>query len=424
MKKALVLSLGLLLALGFATLAQGELTGSWDTTITINPAGNVPSAGNGPYGTPPDFFSFDSTLEITYSVGGWSFTSTTGVDYTGWAWQDFAVAGSFGAFDVSGGMILSPLGDDLAYPEWIWLDTGFTFGAVAIDIDFDLYAQDIRLCLGGEATTGLVDISIELCFGDLPIHPIYGYPNDNFPVGAGQGYPYSPWFAAPAGNDNDVCDLNWSGVVITVDFPFCCADVSATLVMDCDGFDNVCFEVEGIVVSNIPWFTLDAELCFELETKTLTLSPNFDFGADVCFDVYFSADDSDVVAPLGGGLSLPQINIVGLGLECEIGGVSFSALSFWDDVLDKYKPGLLYYEPYWEAYRIATTEDACCGPFDFDITIFFDSTPDMSGFLFDVAAFEANFSYELGANFIFSMGLDYTAATGLTLWQIGFEILW
>jgi hypothetical protein len=409
MKRALVLSLGLLLAVGFATFAQGELTGSWDTTITIAPGETMIE----------NFFDFESNLEITYSVGGWSFTSTTGIDDTGWAWQDFAIAGAFGAFDVSGGMIVSPLGDDAAYPEWVWLDTGFTFGAVNIGIDFDLYASDIRLCLEASATTGLVDITGVLCFGDLYIHPYYGYPMDKT-----VGYPYYPYFVAPADKgDNDECDLDWSGVSITVDFPFCCADVSATLAMDCDGFDEICFEVDGIVVANIPWFTLGAELCFTLESKTLVLSPEFDFGADVCFDVYIHADDDDVTAPLA-VLTLPDIKIVGLGIECEIGGVSFSGLSWWDpdESLDDYdKPGLLYGEPYWEAYRIATTEDACCGPFDFDITMFFDVD---STFLFDIAAFEANFSYELGANFIFSMGLDYTALDGLTEWTIGFEITW
>jgi len=409
MKRALVLSLGLLLVFGFAAFAQGELTGSWNTTITINPAGEVPDTDLDPTN---DFFQFDSELEITYSVGGWSFTSTTGVDSTGWAWQDFAVAGSFGAFDVSGGMILSPLGDDLAYPEWIWMDTGFTFGAVDIGIDFDLYERDIRLCLEMAATTGLVDISAELCFGDLPMHPLYGYPGDS-----DVGYPYAPYGPVAFGTgDNDECDLDWSGASITVDFPFCCADVSATLALDCDGFDEACFSVDGIVVANIPWFTLRAELCFILETKTLTLSPEFDFGADVCFDVYIEADDSSVDAPTY--LYLPSIAIVGLGLECEIGGVSFSGVSYWGAAA--YAPAPLYGTSYWEAYTIATTEDACCGPFDFDVTIFFDQ----GDFLFDVAAFKANFSYELGANFIFSMGLDYTAASGLTLWEIGFEILW
>jgi len=420
MNKALVLSFGLILVFGFAAFAQGELTGSWDTTITINPLGHVPSTGVGPApGTPPDptagdFFSFDSTLEITYAVGGWSFTSTTGVDYTGWWWQDFAIAGSFGAFDVSGGMIVSPLGDDALFPEHIFVDTGFTFGAVEINLDFDLYGNDVRLGLGASATTGLVDITGIVYFGDLPFDK-YGNPLDS-----AAGYPYAyPWPGPGAYGDNNICDLDFAGAKITVDFPFCCADVSATLVLSCDGFESICFGVDGIVVANIPWFALDADLCFTLETKTLKLTPVFDFGADICFDVYIeSSAASYYYAPTP--LPIPSISVVGLGLECEIGGVSFSGVSYWGDPY--YAPDVLYGTDYWEAYTIATTEDACCGPFDFDITIFFKEGGD---YLFDIDAFEANFSYELGENFIFSMGLEYEAGVpGLTLWSIGFEITW
>jgi hypothetical protein len=427
MKKALVLSLLFVLGLGFAAFAQGELTGAWSTTITINPEGEVPDANDDPL---DDFFSFASDLTITYSVGGWDFTSITSVDSTGWAAQDFAIAGVMGAFDLSGGMKVSPLGDEADFPQWIFLDTAFTFGSVGIGFDFDLYGKDIRLCLTGDATTGLVDISVELCFGDLYIQPVYGYPIDetvgyNYPdfgyygnVAAGAHYAAVDW----AVYDNDLCDLDWMGVNVTVEFPFCCADVTATLSINCDGFQMACFSVDGIVVSNIPWFTLGAEVCFELESKTLVLTPAFDFGADICFDVYISTDaDPYVTAPME-VLALPNISIVGLGIDCEIGGVSFSGLSYWKpDVLNSKKPGILKYTPYWEAYRIATTEDACCGPFDFDVTIYFDLA---STFLFDVAAFAANFSYELGDNFTFSMGLDYTAADGLTLWNIGFEITW
>ena len=394
MRKALVLSLAVVLGLGFAAFAQGTLSGEWDVEITIDPTAEDIAT----------FMDFTTDLTVVYAVGGWSFTSYTTVDDSGWSAQSFDAAGSFGAFTVAGGIVFDTEGDN-ADPEWITLDTSFTFGAVAIGIDFDLYDSDIRLVLTGEATTGLVDISVALTFGDLTFST---------------AYPYGP-IADLDSEFDDVCDLNWAGVEITVDFPFCCADVTATLEIGCAGFEEACFAVSGIAIPNLPWVTIDAEVCFVLETKTLTLSPNFDFGADVCFDLYICQYTEGGVAPLGGALTLGDFYIEGIGLVCEIGGVSFTGISYWGADYCDLKPTAL--GSYWEMYKIATTEEACCGPFDFSIAVFFDSTP-TGGYLFDIAAFEAAFSYELGEALTFSMGLDYTAADGLTEWTIGFNIVW
>jgi len=112
--------------------------------------------------------------------------------------------------------------------------------------------------------------------------------------------------------------------------------------------------------------------------------------------------------------------VSGIGLVCEIGGVSFTGISFWGDVCADLKPDIL--GDYWEMYQIATTEDACCGPFDFSIAVYFDSASDS---LFDVAAFEADFSYELGETLTFTMGLynQFSPTDDLEL-TIGFEVTW
>jgi hypothetical protein len=381
MKKALVLSLAVVLGLGFAAFAQGELSGEWDTVITITPDALTVAA----------FLDFETELTVTYSIGGWDFTSYTAIDDTGWVAQSFDAAGAFGAFNVASGLTFDTTGD---FVSWT-VDTSFTFGSVAIGIDFDLYDSDVRLCLSGAATTGLVDITINMCFGDLTFDA-----DGNYVSG------------------DDECDLDWAGIDITVEFPFCCADVTATLDITCDGFQEACFGVSGVAIPNLPWVTIDAEVCFLLETKTLTLSPVFDFGADVCFDLYICEVATGGVGP-DTALVLGDFYIEGIGLTCEIGGVSFTGLSYWGDYCDL-KPDAL--GDYWEMYQIATTEDACCGPFDFDIAVYFDAG---GAALFDVAAFDANFSYELGDNFTFSMGLNYVVgAPGLALWTIGFNVVW
>ena len=377
MKRALVLSLAVVLGLGIAAFTQvGEITGEWDTTITIDP-GALSIA---------TFFDFETELTVNYIVGGWTFTSYSKLDDSGWVAQTFSADGAFGAFGIDSTLVFGTIGTFTSLD----LGVGYTFGAVAITIDITLVPNDLTLVLGMTASTGLVDLSATLTFGD--------------PVGG-------------------LCDLNWTGAVLTIDFPFCCAEVAASIEFDCGGFVIACFSVGDVAIPTLPWLSVGVEVCFELETKSLTMSPSFTFGDGVCFVLYISqaATGGGVNAGGVGGLvplAFSDFSITGISLECEIGGVSFVGVSYWGGAP---KPLILEGTPYWEAYQVSTTETACCGDFDFDIAVFFSDTGTM---LFDIAAFEANFSYALGDNFTFSMGLDYTVLAGLTLWTIGFLVTW
>lgn len=383
MKRALVLSLAVVMGLGIAAFAQGELHGEWDTSITIDPTAT----------TIATFLDFVTELTVTYSVGGWDFTSYTKLDDTGWADQYFEAGGSFGAFNIGSKLDMDT---DGTFDHWS-VDTSFVFGSVAIGVDFDLEPSDVRLVLTGEASTGLVDITIALTFGDLT-------------------YDGTAWVNSGDGE----CDLDWAGVSVTIEFPFCgCAEVTATIDIGCAGFEEACFAVEGINLPNLPWVDLDVELCFQSSSKTLTISPDFDFGADVCFDVYVCNYQTGGELP-NSALELGSFYIEGIGLECEIGGVSFTGISYWGAVCDL-KPDAL--GTYWEMYAISTTGTGdCCGPFTFDLAVFFEKG---GAALFDVAAFEASFSYQFGDNFTFNMGFDYeVGAPGLTEWTMGFTVTW
>ena len=394
MKRALVLSLALIFGLGIATFAQGVLTGEWDTTITIYPNTTPLNAL-----TLSSFLDFNTKLTINYEVGGWKFTSYSELADAGWTKQYFKAAGSFGFFNVSSKLDFVTTG---AFKH-LAVDVTYLWGNVDFTLDIDLEPNDLRVCIGGGATTGLVDITINACFGDLTYDAVNAV-----------------WV-----NSGDMeCDLDWAGIDITIGFPFCCADVAATISFDCGGFVMACFGVTGIDIPNLPWVDIDAKVCFQTESKTLTLTPKFDFGVDVCFDLFICQQSgSKIVGPAGGPLTLGDFYIAGIELTCEIGGVSFTGVSFWGDKCATLRKGtLLNKTTYWEAYKIATTGTGdCCGPFNFDLTVFFSET---STSLFDVAAFKANFSYAFGANFTFKMGFDYTALTGLTKWVIGVKVTW
>jgi len=373
MKKALVLGLAMIFGLGLFASAQ-SLTGTWYGEATIT---GFPS---------PISVSFTSKLTVNYTVGGWTFTSYSVLGSGGWSDQTFSASGALGAFSFSSLVDFDP--SPPGFDKWN-VTAGLSLGGMTLGLDWTLTGPGgthpgLAVILTGSGSTGIVDITIAVGFGDP---------------------------ATPA------CDLDWQDVKITAGFPFCCADVASTLYFTCDGFEYATFAVTGIALPNFPWLTLDATLKFELQTKTLTLSPKFNFGADVCFDLYYDVAKSGGVGPAT-VLTLGDITFSGIGLTCEIGGVSFTGISYWGTGT---KPGILKGTDYWEAYKIATTDTGCCGPFTFDLTVFFDDTHVN---LFDIDEFDANMTLQVSDQFKFGMGFVYDVTGGLTKWLINFTVTW
>lgn len=367
-----------LLAAALWMMAMGAsaatLSGSWDTEVTINPQQTNFN----------DAISIDSILTVAYSVDGWTFTSITDLDEGGWADQDFAVAGTLGAFTLT-----SALGFNPVIPSFdVWNTTAnVAIAGVSFGADFTLQDYDVTLILSGSGIAGALTLDVELTFG---------------------------------GDDNDVCDLDWANLAMTVGFPFCCTMLESTIVFDCDGFQNIVFDVEGIVVPNLPFLLLDATLEFTLQTKTLTLSPRFDFGATACFDIYI---EQSYTGGAGNVLTLESITIEGFGISCDIGTVTFTGLSYWGTVANlSEKPGLLSGTPYWEVYSVSSNDDACCGPFGFDVAVYFLDAGDM---LFDVSLIEADMTLQIASEFTFNMGMVVDVEiSAFTEWVVGFLVTW
>ncbi len=363
-----ILGLTLLVALGAAGCAQA-FSGSWDTEISIDPqAVDIPT-----------FLDFATQLTVTYEVGGWAFTSFTQLDDTGWIDQTFSVGGILAAYSFGSRLDFDPAG---AFESWE-VTAGVTMGGMTFDGQFTLVDQDTELVLGATGSTGLVEIDVETTFG---------------------------------GDDNDICDLYWAGLDVSVEFMFCCAEVVATIEFDCDGFEYVTFDVDGIAIPHLPWLLIDAEVALDIQSKSLTLSPAFDFGTYLCFDVYVSQAESGGKGP-DQILSLGDFYVSGVGIECEFDTVTFTGISFWGDVGSK--PGAL--GDYWEMYKLASSEPGCCGPFSFETAVFFDETSNNLG---DVSLFTAEMELEIGDPFEFRMGLEIDVALGTIEWTLGFTLNW
>ena len=389
MKRALVLSLICVLGLAFTGFAA-SLTGSWDTDVTIDPTQTSFNLAIGLY----------SVLTVNYIVGDWTFTSITALTEAGWLDQDFNASGVLGAFSISTALDLNP---DATFGD-LDVTVGVTIAGVTFGWDLNLdAAPDLTLTASGVA--GDVTIAASLVFGD---------------------------------SDSD-CDFPWASADIDLGFAFCCVDLSVDIDFTCaSGFEDITFAFSGLMVPNLPWLTVDGYVVFDLEAgKTFSVSPSVDFGMDVCFDFYWSIDEG----VNGNGFSVDSINLDGIELTCEIGGVAFTGITYWGDpivndpltlVSDGYEwfPGILggfrdaggtAINPYFEAYKIETTDDACCGPFDFSLAVFFDEAGTQ---LFDVALFQAYVGLQIAPQFKFDMGLDIDTAGGFTEWTIGFLVTW
>ena len=378
MKRALVLSLAIIFGLGVAAFGQ-TLSGTWTVDIKID-------ATQMNFATALDF---SSTLTVNYAVGGWTFGSATTFIDTGWSDQVFTAVGSLGAYLFDSTLDLDPAG---AFEKWI-VEGGVTMGGMTFGMVFTLYPNDLTLDITASGSTNLVTISGTLSFGHLAYSVDPAVPGDN-------------------------CDLDWQGITITAGFPFCCADIAATINFTCAGFQYAKFCVTGLTVANIPWLSLDACLLFELESKTLTLTPHIALGEVSCdFGLY-----ADIVTTGGTGplsvLTIGDIVISGIDVGCTIGGVDFYGISFWGAGA---KPSILAGTPYWEAYKISTDDDGCCGPFTFDIMVFFDVN---SLSLFDIAEFQADMSLVVASQFKFTMGLTYDVVNALQTWDLGFIVTW
>ena len=363
MKRALVFSLIFAVGLGVAVSAQ-TLSGYWETTIILDLTAAAWPAG----------VEINSEIGIDYTVGDWTFGSVTGVTNGVWDVQDFSFSGVLGAFTLSGAIEFDPT--TVAFTE-LNVETGVSIAGVTFGVEFTLVPNGTELILTGSGVAGDVSIDVEIGLGDQVD-----------------------------------CDFDFEYVEIVVGFPFCCADITAELSFTCAGFQYVEFCFDGLTIENLPWLTLGACVRFQTDSKVFTFDPSIDLGVIGCdFDLYYRLDTH-------GGTNYTPLNIEGIifdGIQiaCEIGGVQFTGITYWGpDVFGAgaSSPGILAgYEDYWEAYQIATTDDGCCGPFSFDVTVFFDENGTA---LFDVAYLVANLEIQIATQFTFGMGLETDVQAG------------
>ena len=377
MKKILALSLMLIVGVGICAFAF-PLSGTWEVEIGINPQ-------------TPTFTSFDSTLNVDYTVGTWTFGSLTQFELSGWAAQSFSVNGTIGAFTAASVVAFDPVGAAFSY----WRSNvstaiaGVTFGG-----SFYLTSAGSGWTFSASGVEGDLSLSATAYF-NYPVPTTLQTEPITLPM-------------------NSYC-FCFTSIRFNASFPFACIDlVDVSLSFSAaDGFDGITFSLDAVQLPGLPFLTFDFDLTFSTQTegKVLTIIPTINLDSD-CIIIYAElvTGSSDWI--------ITGLDIYGVGLRYSWNGLSFASYSSFDPGKNASLTGK---SEYWEVFTITNNTDSCCGGgLEFSVSTYFscDSTA-----LFDWGETDVDVSVGIGSNFTLSTGL-LVDTTGLKEWTLGFAVTW
>ena len=342
MKRALAI-LAVASMFGFAGLAQ--ITGTWDVTLEFGPLGTTcttlyPSIG------------ISSDLTLNYEFCGWTFSSISSFDESGFASQEFSASGALGPLTLSSTMDFIPA-----------FATAYT----------NSYQTASNCCYWKETPTSTTpkfdswDVTADLTFGGVDLEVYFlleannetqvtytGYftgtfPNLTFVQTASQttcptAKNGSGWRIKLAGSLNgctitsytyfgmteadatstvgcpvigkkgtftmaEDCDVSFTEEYLTIeDVSFACMTLDMALKVSCTGFDY--FKVILGDISFLPWLNLTAGITFTTTSKDFVLCGTIAAVGDVCFSV-----DAAIDSPGDG--SITSISIYGISVSYE-----------------------------------------------------------------------------------------------------------
>jgi hypothetical protein len=357
MKRALVLSLVVVLGLGVGAFAQ--LSGAWESTLSFN-MGAVAF---------PDFIvDLTSTFEIDYTLAGWTFGSASEFDLTGFAAQSFSVEGQLGAFTFESSAAFAPMvvtvftypapGSNLTQtpstavlcdrivvattyaPMFLTLDAtasvsiaGVTASAYVYMDQSNITVQNVgyAFTLAGVQTDSWVlpsynngtgaRITIAGSIGGMDVTS-YTYFNL---VESNTKSTYCPkigkagvFSIATAG-----CDVVFTEeYVMFQGLTFGCVEIDAALQIFCTGFGSLKLVANGIDIGG--WATLNVGIIFTTTSKDLDLCLTLNKLSFSCITVEVGVNSNGYAESTGGTLTLENIQIHGFGLTTEVGAVTFT----------------------------------------------------------------------------------------------------
>jgi len=355
LKKALVVAIVMVLGLG--ALAFGQFTGTWDTSISLDPSAATMSGF---------FTDFSSSFSADYVVGGWTFGSSTAFTLAGFSAQSFTAAGVLGAFTFDSTMNFNPMAVTKktytygALDAWLlsqhtgcWADaftvvntttpafTDFTAtGSVSIaGVAFEgLFYLDggtpdvtlspllwwtgsvwtqtgSKIVAGTDSGSGF-RFSVSGSAGDATITSLTYFNLSEADATDANGCPIigksGSYGIATAG-----CGVGFTEEYITIEgISFGCMNLDLAVDITCSGFGY--FKAIVSEITFIPWVSLNAGVEFTTSSKVFTLCGSLLTSEDACFAIDAALASSDATAITG-------IDIYGISMSYDFGGIVVSS---------------------------------------------------------------------------------------------------
>jgi hypothetical protein len=362
MKRALAV-FSVLAVLGFSGFAMGTFSGEWDTNIHVLPS-----------------LQLDYTkLILNYTDFGWTFTSISKFDSSGYVYQKFGATGAFGPFTVKGNMWFDPV--NVAYMASD-LSTTMDFAGLSLGLTArhwvypywnpdNAWYPDTNPCSQQTGDAGLqyiltakVDpISIKLRFMDCC-----------------------------TGTAFQDLKVNLKGIGL------CCGiSLNSELYFTKAGFKYVKFS--GINIPLCCGVSLDLAVKFGVDYKAIYVTPKFAGLGEGCFTVYAVPDitGTDSSGKATGAISWSGIDVKAWAIECKLGDCNYvkfvTALDpgWYNSNVEEVFEGNEF-----EYMELGFCGAGCCGgKYTVDLSVYFQQ----SGSLFGITRIGANMSIPVMSNF-------------------------
>ncbi|MEN6368397.1 MAG: hypothetical protein ABFD77_01705 [Thermotogota bacterium] len=459
MKKALVLSLFVMLGVGIACSAQ--LQGEWDTWLKLN---IHPTFGLG---------SFYSFLDVQYLVGGWTLEAATVINDAGLSNLWFEAYGSLGAFSMWSLAAFDPV-----TPAFTTFENGAEVSIAGVDL-YALFAiqnfvpgYGSGFAVGGIGTAGDIRIGAEITWNLSPnlwgifLYGLNGWVTDWTYLtcsAVGSDDLWNPvWSVGGLSVIQSNCAVVFSYITAVAQFPICCADVYVMARFSCTGFDCLGFLAKNVDIG-LDWLKLyQLGVTYTLTDKDIGLFFQVVTGDVVCFKPYFSVQFDEASAAIQG------ITLNALTLTCTVGGCEFYWGHIFNNLMNKVsgsywesgpcgttQPGFanFYFIPlglgltryglgaagdcYWyvmasgtkympnEVFGVQCDEDSCCGGlFSFGVNNFFNTTDSVATGIFGWMGTYAELTVGVGSNISLIGAMNVTAANGVEYIILGVNVAW
>jgi len=377
MKRALVLSLVVVLGLGVGAFAQ--LSGSWESTLSFD----MGAATFADY-----IVDLTSDFAMDYSLAGWTFGSVSGFDLHGFASQAFSVEGALGAFTFSSSASFAPA----FVTVWTYVDLLTWAAPVAVwtPVFTDwLCADPLPVTFAPKFLTLNATASVSIAGVTASVYVLMDQSNayiewKNY---AFQILQAQPWLAQtsslvwtqPYGGQNGTgAKITLTGSVGGIDVTsytyfnlteadkrssFCpeigkrayfyipvagctpafteeyvmfegmtfgCVEFSAALKVLCTGFSSFKLVANGIDIGG--WATLNAGIIFTTKAKDIDLCLKLNGLTFNCITVEVGFGDAEggYFTSSGGPITIENIQIHGFGITTEVGAVTFTSYTELD----------------------------------------------------------------------------------------------